>query len=76
MPKTTKSLSGILEKAFCPLYNTDSIVSMEQHNKAVTQAKSSILALLDGLEHKEHILTTDEMIFNQGVQAARERLEE
>ena len=77
MPKTKKSLEEILEVLFNKGYDhaISGGKSDEGESKSVAQAKSDILALLDGLKHKGHILTTDEVIFNQGVQAARKRLE-
>lgn len=65
MTKKKKSVDGILEK-----------LEQEAGKRllGVNQAKSDIFALLDGLEIKD-AMDDDEIRFNQGVQAARKRLE-
>lgn len=48
-----KSVDEILERAFCKLYNTDRIVTNEEHNIAIAQAKSELLKAVMGAKLKK-----------------------
>ena len=68
------TIREIIETAFCPLYNTDKIVSNEQHDKAINQALTQIRKELEGLrkEHTTHSGADDacwECTQNIGIQA-------